>query len=138
MLLQLIPPCPSSVNNVIDNSNEFNFNFELSNLKDAFKFSATPNSDNVNMDTDFVTIKPKRKLRNVTVNKISNGDEPGLKIAKHAATSRSFQLPTQNRYTNLNEKILTGNETDTPKNNTSTIVKQSKRNSYPKARFITI
>ena len=58
------------------------------------------------MDTDFVTTKSKRKLKNVTVNSISNGDEPGLKFAKHPAASRSFQIPTQNRYTSLNEKIL--------------------------------
>ena len=115
---------------------EFNFNIDLSNLNEAFKFNAK--NDNVNMNTDYQVVKLKRKLRNATVSNISNGDKPGLKIAKHAATCRSFQIPTQNRYTNLNEKILRGNETDTPKNNTSTIVKQSKRISYPKTRFITI
>ena len=149
--LLLIPPSPSNVNsiqcveNVItaidnsvtndestnnvvngNNSKDFNFNIQLSDLTNAFKFNAKTNakSNDESIETDFKTVKSKRKMRNSIDNSNSNGDRPGLKIAKHAATSRSFDLPTQNRYSNLNETVLTGN--NTLSDNTTNIIKQTK------------
>ena len=91
------------------------------------------------MDTNFKVIKPKSKLANINVCTNPYGDESVVKIAKHAASSRGFQLPTHSKYTNLKETVLTGNDSNTPLNsNTSNIIKQSKRISYPKGRFITI
>ena len=162
-MLLLIPPSPSNVNsiqcvenvitvndknvpkdkstnNVVNesNSNEFNFNIQLSNLTNAFKFNAKTNakSNDESIETDFKTVKSKRKMRNSIDNSNSNGDRPGLKIAKHAATRQSLDLPTQNRYSNLNETVLTGK--NTLSDNTANIIKQTKRISYPKTRFITI
>ena len=138
-------------------SKYFNFNLDLATLSDAFKFNAGNDSANNEMDVeivkskniatenanskemDFETVKSKRKLRNLNVNKNANGDEPGLKIAKHAASSRSFTLPTQNKFNTLNETVLTGDNSEKHlANNTTNIIKPTKRISYPKTRFITI
>ena len=62
------------------------------------------------MDTDFVQVRSKRKLKSANVNNTSDSNESGLKIAKHTASSRSFQLPTNNKFSNLNEINLTGNK----------------------------
>ena len=78
-------------------SDKFNFNIELSDLSNAFKFNANSNVINNDdlMDTGFKPVNSKRKMKKSSENSNSNDDRPGLKIAKHAATSRSFELPTQ-------------------------------------------
>ena len=58
----------NSTKNVVNesNSNEFNFNIQLSDLTYAFKFNAKPDAKNNDdsMETDFKTVKSKRKVKN--------------------------------------------------------------------------
>ena len=86
-----------SLPNIDDNAN---FDIDFSNFvvdrDNAFKFNA--NNDEESMDTNFITVNSKRKLRNANVNSNSNSDEPGLKTA----SSRSFQLPTKYKFSSLN------------------------------------
>ena len=64
------------------------------------------------METEFVHVKSKRKLKNANVINAADSNQSGLKIAKHAASSRSFQLPTNNKFSSLNEINLAGNNND--------------------------
>ena len=115
ILLLLIPPPISNVNDV---KNDFDFNID-SNLDNAFKFNENNNVE----DMGFTNVKTKRKLKNVNVSANFNDNELGLKIAKHAVFSR--RIPTQNKSTNLKDTALIANDTQSPSNKNTNIIKQS-------------
>ena len=55
----------------------------------------------------FDQVNSKRKIKSANVKNITDNNEPWLKIAKHTVFRRSFQLPTNNRFSNLNKIHLT-------------------------------
>ena len=94
----------------VSNANNSNTNVTKDNVTNDSPFVFNANSDH--MDSDFTKVKSKRKIPSNNADNFSEKNEPGLKIAKHAATSRSFQLPTNNRFSNLNEINLPGNNSN--------------------------
>ena len=68
------------------------------------------------MDTEFVQVKNKRNNIIKKNKNISDSNEQRQKIAKHAASSKNFQLPTNNRFSNLNEINLTDSNSNLPSN----------------------